>query len=148
MFNVIITKGPAIIMNPWCAIKYESKLSFPVDKNQTDRAKALSRVADLLEKRSEGFVRAEILDQGRAIQGACKDDNDVAREVIGMKYFLSEAVATVESATRTTGNAALGWHVLKTYYTRGVMLTMLDPIQSEPNSQLTLTITFSKYPIV
>lgn len=65
----------------------------------------MSHVADLLEKRFEGFVRAEIMDQGRAIQGACKDDSDVAREVHNIKHFAAKAVASMDSATKTTGKS-------------------------------------------
>ena len=64
----------------------------------------LSLMANLLEKRSELFLRAEILDQGRAIQGAFKDDNDVAREVPVIKHFLAQAMARTESSTKTRGN--------------------------------------------
>ena len=63
----------------------------------------LRHVAQLLEKRFEAFVRAEIMDQGRAIQGARKDDNDVAREVHNIKQITALAVATEESATKTKG---------------------------------------------
>ncbi|KAK2563079.1 2-aminomuconic semialdehyde dehydrogenase [Acropora cervicornis] len=58
-------------------------------------------MANLFEKRSELFLRAEILDQGRAIQGAFKDDNDVAREVPVIKHFLAQAMARTESSTKT-----------------------------------------------
>lgn len=64
----------------------------------------LSLMANLLEKRSELFLRAEILDQGRAIQGAFKDDNDVAREVPVIKHFLAQTIARTESSTKTRGN--------------------------------------------
>ena len=63
----------------------------------------LRHVAQLLEKRFEAFVRAEIMDQGRAIQGARKDDSDVAREVHNIKQITALAVATGESATKTKG---------------------------------------------
>lgn len=64
----------------------------------------LSLMASLLKKRSELFLRAEILDQGRAIQGAFKDDNDVAREVPVIKHFLAQAMARTESSMKTRGN--------------------------------------------
>ena len=63
----------------------------------------LNHVAELLAKRSEGFIRAEIMDQGRAIHGVCKEDNDITREVHNIKHFTAQAVATMESATRTIG---------------------------------------------
>lgn len=66
-------------------------------------------MAELLEKRFEGFVRAEIMDQGRAIQGACKDDSDVARAVYNVKHFTAHAVATMETATKTRGKAFTCW---------------------------------------
>lgn len=63
----------------------------------------LNHVAELLAKRSEGFIRAEIMDQGRAIHGVSKEDNDITREVHNIKHFTAQAVATMESATRTIG---------------------------------------------
>ena len=72
-----------------------------------ERAEALNHVAELLAKRSEGFIRAEIMDQGRAIQGVSKEDSDIAREVRNMKYFTSQAIAAMESATRTEGKSLL-----------------------------------------
>ena len=68
------------------------------------RANVLNQVAELLEKRSEAFVRAEIMDQGRAIQGASKEYNDVHREVHNIKHFTALAIAMTESATKTNGN--------------------------------------------
>ena len=68
------------------------------------RASVLNQVAELLEKRSEAFVRAEIMDQGRAIQGDSKEYNDVHREVHNIKHFTALAIATTESATKTNGN--------------------------------------------
>lgn len=68
------------------------------------RADVLNQVAELLEKRSEAFVRAEIMDQGRAIQGASKEYNDVHREVHNIKHFTALAIATTELATKTNGN--------------------------------------------
>lgn len=64
-------------------------------------------MAELLEKRFEGFIRAEIMDQGRAIQGTCKDDSDIARQVDNIKYFTALAVATMESASTTKGKRCL-----------------------------------------
>lgn len=60
-------------------------------------------MAKLLGKRSEAFIRAEIMDQGRAIHGVSKEDNDIAREVLNIKYFTAQAVATMESATKSQG---------------------------------------------
>lgn len=68
-----------------------------------ERAEVLNHVAGLLTKRSEGFVRAEIMDQGRAIHGVSKEDNEIAREVHNIKHFTAQAIATKESATRTKG---------------------------------------------
>ena len=68
------------------------------------RANVLNQVAELLEKRSEAFVRAEIMDQGRAIQGASKEYDDVHREVHNIKHFTALAIAMTESATKTNGN--------------------------------------------
>ncbi|XP_074620030.1 2-aminomuconic semialdehyde dehydrogenase-like isoform X1 [Acropora palmata] len=70
-------------------------------QSTVERAEVLSLMANLFEKRSELFLRAEILDQGRAIQGAFKDDNDVAREVPVIKHFLAQAMARTESSTKT-----------------------------------------------
>jgi len=78
-----------------CAYQLWSKTS------KIERAEVLRHVAQLLEKRFEAFVRAEIMDQGRAIQGARKDDSDVAREVHNIKQITALAVATGESATKT-----------------------------------------------
>jgi len=63
----------------------------------------LNHVAELLAKRSEGFLRAEIMDQGRAVHGVSKEDNDITREVHDIKHFTAQAIATMESATRTKG---------------------------------------------
>lgn len=68
-----------------------------------ERAEVLNHVAELLAKRSEGFIRGEIMDQGRAIHGVSKEDNDIKREVHNVKHFTSQAMATMESATRTKG---------------------------------------------
>ena len=68
-----------------------------------ERAEVLNHVAELLAKRSEGFVRAEIMDQGRAIHGVSKVDSDITREVHNIKHFTAQATATMESATRTKG---------------------------------------------
>ena len=64
-------------------------------------------MAKLLGKRSEAFIRAEIMDQGRAIHGVSKEDNDITREVLNIKYFTAQAVATVESATQSQGKKVL-----------------------------------------
>lgn len=77
------------------AFKLWSKVS------KMERAEALNHVAELLAKRSEGFIRAEIMDQGRAIQGVSKEESDIRREVRNIKYFTSQAIAAMESATRT-----------------------------------------------
>jgi len=77
------------------AFKHWSKVS------KMERAEVLNHVAELLTKRSEGFVRAEIMDQGRAIHGVSKEDNEIAREVHNIKHFTAQAIATKESATRT-----------------------------------------------
>ncbi|KAL9972185.1 hypothetical protein ACROYT_G018442 [Oculina patagonica] len=77
------------------AFKLWSKVS------KIERAEVLTHVAELLAKRSEGFIRAEIMDQGRAIHGVSKEDNDITREVHNIKHFTAQAVATMESATRT-----------------------------------------------
>ena len=63
----------------------------------------LNHVAELLAKRSEGFIRAEIMDQGRAIHGVSKEDNDIIREVRNIKHFIAQALATMESATQSRG---------------------------------------------
>ncbi|PFX31290.1 aldehyde dehydrogenase family 8 member A1-like isoform X1 [Stylophora pistillata] len=68
---------------------------------KNERANILNQVAKLLGKRSEAFIRAEIMDQGRAIHGVSKEDNDIAREVLNIKYFTAQAVATMESATKS-----------------------------------------------
>lgn len=70
-----------------------------------DRAEVLNHVAELLAKRSEGFIRAEIMDQGRAIHGISKEDNDISREVHNVKHFTAQAIAIMESATRTKGKS-------------------------------------------
>lgn len=70
------------------------------------RANVLNQVAELLEKRSEAFVRAEIMDQGRAIQGASKEYNDVHREVHNIKHFTALAIAMTESATKTNDSVS------------------------------------------
>lgn len=72
----------------------------------------LSHMTDLLEKRSELFLRAEILDQGRAIQGAFKDDSDVAREVPVIKHFLAQSMVRTESSTKTRGNGLCDMELL------------------------------------
>ena len=70
-----------------------------------ERAEILNHVAELLAKRSEGFIRAEIMDQGRAIHGVSKEDNDITREVHNIKHFAAQAMATMESATQTKGKS-------------------------------------------
>ena len=47
------------------------------------------------------------MDQGRAIHGVSKEDNDITREVLNIKYFTAQAVATVESATQSQGKKVL-----------------------------------------
>ena len=81
---------------------------------QIERADVLNHVAKLLAKRSEGFVRAEIMDQGRAIHGVSTEDNDITREVHNIKHFTAQAVVTMGSATQTKGKKFIS--ILKTQY--------------------------------
>ncbi|XP_031564966.1 2-aminomuconic semialdehyde dehydrogenase-like [Actinia tenebrosa] len=65
-----------------------------------DRCQFLIRVADLLEKRSEDFCRAEMLDQGKTAQHAKNNTSDeYANEANMARLLAGQAMNTVEQST-------------------------------------------------
>ena len=98
----------------------------------------MNHVAELLVKRSEGFIRAEIMDQGRAIHGVSKEDNDITREVYNIKHFTSQTVATMESATRIKGKISIIEFSLSEVERRVYFSHLPTPIESLSKGVFTL----------
>lgn len=61
------------------------------------------RLADLLEKRSEEFHRAEVLDQGKTLDNAKTHGDEFSGEANTIRLLVSQALSTLDQASSDNG---------------------------------------------